>query len=488
MKGSGISYRSVFSILGRLLIAESALLLIPLTFEIFDDHSDLAGFLIAIGGALATGLLLRMCQRRSRPRIRRREGFMLVSLAWVACSLFGMLPFIFGAHPLSVSDAFFETISGFTTTGATTIADVEVLSPGLLLWRSMTQWLGGLGILLFMLAMLPTLNEKGGIPIYNSETTGITHNKIHPRIRQTAISLWSVYIILTILLTLLLWAGPMNFFDALCHSLSGISTGGFSTKNNSIAFWHSAYPGWVLTIFMFIGGVNFSLLYGLMRGRWRQLWRNDVFRAYLLIVGLSYLALLITLVLEDRIHSFGDALLVPIFHVVSSVTSTGYSLSDYASWGSFAMLLTMLLMIVGACAGSTTGALKIDRMVALRKNLGNAIKLALYPKRIFVVRVNGNVIPHFDLTRITAFVTIYVLLIVAGALATSAFGVSIEDSFFASISCIGNNGLGFGLTGAAGGFGLLPDAVKWLMSAMMLIGRLELFSVLVMILPIFWQK
>lgn len=488
MKGSGISYRSVFSILGQLLIAESGLLVIPLLLEIFGDHSDLTGFLLAISGALAAGFLLRLCHRGQRPHIRRREGFMLVSFAWVACSAFGMLPYIFSAHPLSVSDAFFETISGFTTTGATTIADVEALSPGLLLWRSMTQWLGGLGILLFMLAMLPTLNEKGGIPIYNSETTGITHDKIHPRIRQTAISLWSVYIILTILLTLLLWAGPMNFFDALCHSLCGISTGGFSTKNNSIAFWNSPYAAWVLTIFMFVGGVNFSLLYGAARGRWRQLWRNDVFRAYLLIVGICYAAVTVSLALENRIHSFNDALLVPIFHVVSSITSTGYSLSDYSSWGPFAIMVTMLLMTVGACAGSTTGAMKIDRLVALRKNLGNSIKLSLYPKRIFVVRVNGNVIPPFDLTRITAFVTIYVLLIIVGALATSAFGISIEDSIFASISCIGNNGLGYGLTGVAGGFGLLPDPVKWLMSAMMLIGRLELFSVLVMLLPIFWQK
>ncbi len=483
-----ISYGSVAGVLGRLLLAEALLLLIPLAVALEGDAADLRGFLWAVGGSAAAGTALSALRRGRRPSIHRREGFMLVSLAWVVCSAFGMIPFILGAHPLSVTDAFFETISGFTTTGATTIADVEALSPALLLWRSMTQWIGGLGILLFMLAVLPTLNEKGGIPIYNAETTGISHSKIHPRIRQTALALWSVYIVLTVAMLLLLWAGPMDFFDALNHSLCAISTGGFSTRNAGVAYWNSQYVDAVLTVFMFAGGVNFALLYDMGKGRFRNVWKNDVLRAYCLIVLVAYVSFVVALVLQGKVHGVFDAVTAPLFHAVSAVTSTGFSISDYSGWGPFALLLTMLLMASGACAGSTSGGLKVDRTVALRKNIANEVKHSLYTKRMYVVRVNGQVIPGEELSRITAFVTIYVLLIVAGALVASAFGIGLEDAFYATISCIGNNGLGYGVTGVAGGVGMLPDAVKWIMSLIMLLGRLEIFSVIVMVMPVFWRK
>ncbi len=483
-----ISYRSVARVLGQLLLVEGWLLLVPLALEIIDREPGWRGFVAGAVVALGGGTVMWRMFRHTPLRLKRREGFMLVSFGWIIFSLIGMLPFIFCAHPLSVADAFFETVSGFTTTGATTISDVEVLSKGVLLWRSMLQWIGGLGILLFMLAVLPSLNDGSGLSVYNAEVTGITHDKLRPRIRYTANCLWAIYGVLTLVLMLLLWAGPMSLFDSVCHAMTAISTGGFSTRNASIAYWHSDYVTGVLTVFMFVGGVNFALLYGAWQGDWRSLWCNDVLRAYALIVALGYLAFLITLIAEGRADTVSHWLFDPLFHVVSTITTTGYTLADFSVWGTFALLLTLLLMLSGACAGSTTGAIKADRLLALVRNLNNEVKKSVAPKRMYVVRVNGRVVPDEDMARISAFITIYGVLIVIGALIVTAYGISLDDAFFAVISCVGNNGLGYGLTGSAGGYHLLPDAVKWVLSLMMLTGRLELFSVLVLFFRIFWRR
>lgn len=483
-----ISYSSVFKVIGWLLLVESLLLAFPLLLEIIDGEKDVVGFVIAVATALAAGVTLCSVCRFDRIRIRRREGSLLVCLVWIIFSLTGMLPFIFSSTRLSVTDAFFETMSGFTTTGATVIADVESMSRGLLLWRALTQWIGGLGIILFMLAILPSLNEKGGIQMYNAEVTGITHDKIHPRIRQTALALWKVYIVLTIVLVVLLWLGPMNLFDAVCQALTAISTGGFSTRNASIAFWNSDYVSVVLTFFMFVGGVNFSLIYTCIHVGVRPLLKNDVVRAYFLWVVLGAVLVSASLLLQGMDFSVDDILIYPLFHVVSTVTTTGFSLGDYQQWGEFPLLVTYLLMLSGACAGSTSGGIKVDRLAALRQNLCNEIKLTLSSNRVYVVRVNGNVLAAPELSKITAFITIYISLILLGSVLLTALSVDAGDSFFAVVSCIGNNGLGYGITGSAGGFYLLPEAGKWLMSAYMLIGRLELFSFLSMLFPMFWRK
>lgn len=485
---SEISYSSVFKVIGQLLIVEGVLLCIPLAMEILDKETEWLGFAIASAGSFLSGLIM-WAMTKGRPVIvHRREGFLLVSLSWVFFSVFGMIPYMMSAHPLSVSDAFFETVSGFTTTGATTIADVEALSGGVLLWRSMTQWIGGLGIILFMLALLPQLNENGGIPMYNAETTGITHDKLHPRIRQTAGILWMVYIVLSVILVLVLWIGPMSFFDAVNHAMTAISTGGFSTKNNSIAYWDSDYVNIVLTVFMFIGGVNFGLLYLAVRGKVKDLLRNDVFRTYVAIILIAYFCTVAMIYAEGEWGNLSDLLIAPMFHLVSDITTTGFSLADFSKWGPFCLMITVTLMVCGASAGSTTGALKVDRVVAMTKNLYNELKLSIYPKRIITVKVNGNVLTSREMARIMAFVSIYIALTIIGALAISAYGWSFTDSFFASLSCIGNNGLGYGMTGAEGGFHMLPEAMKWLMSMWMLAGRLELFSVLILFVPLFWRK
>lgn len=479
-----ISYKSVFRILGWLLMIEALLMVIPFIVNIVERQPS-SGFILGISGASVAGAILSWTCRFHRITIRRRESYLLVSISWIIFSIFGMLPFIFCRTPLGITDAFFETMSGFTTTGATTLPDVESLSKGILLWRAMTQWVGGLGIILFILALLPTLNEKGGIPMYNAETSGITHEKLHPRIRHTARSLWTVYLALTLAMTLLLWIGPMNFFDAICQSMACISTGGFSTRNNSIAWWNSDYISSIVTIFMLFGGVNFSLLYTACRGNARALWRNDVFRAYLAIIFVAYLAILASLLIQGRVHSFHDILVAPLFHAISAITSTGFTLDNFTLWGPFVILVTMLLMLSGACAGSTTGAIKVDRLCALRSILSNEIRHTVNPRHIYVIRVNGNILPNAEITRITAFVAIYIAVATIGALTISAFGYPITDSFFATLSCLGTNGLGYGDTA---GYHLLPCAAKWVLSFCMLIGRLELFTFLVLLSPWFWKK
>ncbi len=483
-----ISYRSVAKVLGELLIVEGLVLLLPLVLALVDHERSWIGFTISSVSALVVGFLLRISNRGRPVTIRRREGFLLVSLSWIVFSLIGMIPYTMAVVPLSVSDAFFETVSGFTTTGATTIADVEVLTKALLLWRSMTQWIGGLGIILFMLALLPQLNEKGGIPMFNAETTGITHDKLYPRIRQTASTLWLVYIVLSSILCALLWVGPMDFFDSVCHAMTAMSTGGFSTKNASLAYWNSDYLSVVLTIFMFLGGVNFGLIYGLCRGRVKELFRNDVFKAYALIVGCAYIGTASALLIEGKAHGVSELLVQPMFHIVSDITTTGFSLADFSHWGPFCLMITMILMVIGGCAGSTSGAVKVDRIVALNRNLLNQIKLSLYPKRIMTVRVNGSVVSETEMARVMAFISIYLLLTLIGTLLLTVNGLEVLDSFFATLSCIGNNGLGYGITGAAGGYHMLPEASKWVMSFLMLAGRLELFSMLVILFPIFWRR
>ncbi len=483
-----IGYSSVFKVMGHLLIVLAIMLLLPLVVEICEGGREWPGFVIAIGICVVGGGVLSRTLRFRRIHIGRREGFMLVNLVWIIYSAIGMIPFMMSEAHLGLSDAFFETMSGFTTTGATTIADVESLSKGVLLWRSMTQWIGGLGIILFMLAILPSLNENGGVPMFNAETTGITHDKLHPQIRHTAATLWIVYIGLTVALILLLWAGPMSFYDSVCQAFTTIATGGFSTRNAGIEFWNSNYVYVVMTIFMFFGGVNFALIYLFCKGHFAHLLKNDVFIAYVVIILTCYAAILVSLLLQGAAPDLTEAVVKPMFHVVSAITTTGFGLSGFSSWGPFCLLVTIILMFAGGCAGSTAGGMKVDRLLATRQNLANHIKRSLYPNRVYTVKVNGNIVPPERLGKVHAFILLYLLLILAGTLLLSAYGYDLVDSFFAVISCIGDNGLGYGVTGEAGGYHNLPDLSKWVLSLIMLAGRLELFSVFVFFVAPFWKK
>lgn len=356
------------------------------------------------------------------------------------------------------------------------------------MWRCLMQWIGGMGIILFTLAVIPMLNYSGGMQMFNAEVTGITHDKIRPRISQTAKWLWGVYFALTALLTILLWIGPMDFFDSLCHAFSSISTGGYSTRDDSVGAWDSPYVTAVITVFMFLGGVNFALIFKAAQGNVRSLWRNDVFRAYIHIIIIAYIFFLVAIVRRGLATDIASVTLDPLFQIISTITSTGLTVSNFEEWGTFVLALLFMLMFFGACAGSTSGGAKIDRLIYLFKNTRNELYRCLHPSAIMSVRVNGKVVPTDIVNKVIAFLCLYVMIIMIGGIVLTAFQIPLVDAFFSSFSCISNTGLGSGVTGYGENYVAIPDVGKWVLSLLMLIGRLELFTVLILFTPGFWRK
>lgn len=484
-----INFPMLVRVLGWLLMIEGIFMFVPMLTSLIYSESDVMAFIIAAGITLATGAVMTFCIRPSHTQMAKREGFLLTALVWVVFSFFGMIPYIICEHPLSFTDAFFETMSGFTTTGCSIYESVDVLSHGINIWRCLTQWLGGMGIILFTLAVIPMLNYSGGMQMFNAEVTGITHEKLRPRISQTAKSLWTIYFVLTTLLILLLWAGPMDIFDSICHSLSTVSTGGFSTKNSSIGFWDSNYIKCVVTLFMFLGGVNFSLIYKAYHGDWRSLVRNDTFMAYIGILVVMYVIFVISIAVTGHATSIEAVTIDPIFQIITTITSTGLTADNFENWGPLVLSLSFCLMFFGACAGSTSGGAKIDRLLYLLKNTNNELYRSVHPNSIRSVRINGNVMAPEVVDKVIAFLCIYVMVIAVGGIMLTAMGLPFMDAFFSSFSCVSNTGLGAGVTGyGGGGYEIIPDFGKWVLSILMLIGRLEIFTVLILFTQAFWKK
>lgn len=478
----------VLRVVGWLLLIESGFMLIPMFTSLIYGESDFIAFLWGIGITFAAGVVLTFLLRPSRTDMAKREGFLLTALVWIVFSFFGMIPFLLCDHALTVSDAFFEAMSGFSTTGASVLISVEELSRGVSMWRCLMQWIGGMGIILFTLAVIPMLNHSGGMQMFNAEVTGITHDKIRPRISQTAKGFWGIYIALTLILILLLWLGPMDLYESICHAFSSISTGGFSTSDNSIGDYNSFYLKLVLTVFMFLGGTNFALMYKVVRGDVRSLWHNDVFKAYLRIIAVFYAIFVLNIILRGQVTSISSVTIDPLFQIISTITSTGLTVCNYEVWGQFILTLLFVLMFFGSCAGSTSGGAKIDRLLFLLKNTKNEIYRSLHPNAMLNVRVNGKVVPHDLVSKVIAFLCLYVMIIFIGGIVLTAVGLPIVDAFFSSFSCLSNTGLGAGVTGYGSGFEMVPDLGKWILSALMLIGRLEIFTVLIIFTRSFWRR
>lgn len=487
-KRSLINLPMLLRVSGWLMMIESLFMLIPMGTCLYFGESDWLPFALTAAGTGATGFVLSRHIRPSHYSMSKRDGFLLTAMVWVVFSIFGMLPFMFCKMPISLSDAFFEAMSGFTTTGASVLLDVTHMSHGIHIWRATMQWLGGMGIILFTLAVIPMLNSSGGMLMFNAEVTGITHDKLRPRISQTAKALWMLYFAFTIMLVALLWSGPMNFFDSVCHAFGAISTGGYSTRNEGIAAFNSIYVKVVLTIFMFVGGVNFSLIYRSLRGEFGALRRNDVFRTYVGLIAVMYILFVIGITTQGTYEGWEDLTIDPLFQIVSTMTSTGFTPSNFEQWGPLVLALVFMLMLFGACAGSTSGGAKIDRLLFLVKNCRNELYRCIYPHAIMSVRVNGKVVSDDIVGKVIAFLCIYMLLISIGGTAMAAMGVPIIDAFFSAFSCMSNTGLGAGITGYGGSYEMLPDAAKWLLSFLMLTGRLEIFTVLLLFAPSFWRK
>jgi trk system potassium uptake protein TrkH len=450
--------------------------------------------------ALTGGILLRTGQRQSE-RFTQKDGFFIVAVAWVLFSLLGMLPYLIYGTTDSVADAFFETMSGFTTTGATMLTNIDTQPHGILFWRSLTQWIGGLGIVVFSLALLPLIGS-GATQMFNAEVTGLSVDKLRPKIQNTSRRLWGIYLGLTVVCGALFYVGDMGAFDAVCHALTTMSTGGFSTHQASLGFFRSGYLEYVCAAFLFLGSVNFSLYYLMGIGKWKHFWRNEEFRWFVFIV-LGFTALFIVLECAARAGQPADSptvlalgsgaaetLRTAVFHTLTIVSSAGFQGEhfDYVAWGGIFWIPTLVLMAVGGCAGSTAGGLKVIRLIVLLKNSRNELDHQMHPRAVTSVRLGGHAIASEMVQKILAFLLVYLLLVVASVFLLQCMGVDFETSIGTTLSAFGNTGPGLGLTGPSGTWVDLPTAAKWLMSFAMLVGRLEIFTVILLFTPTFWQK
>ncbi len=484
-----INFAIVMRMQGFLLLIEAAFMLLPLAVAWwFDEHTALWAFIYSTLITAGCGSLMAFGIKPRSKSMHKREGLMLTAIIWVFFSLFGMLPYLFSDTFNNVTDAFFETMAGFTTTGSSVIRYVEEIPHGVLFWRSMTQWIGGMGIILFTLAVIPMLNQKGGIALFNAEVTGITHERLRPRVSQTAKDLWLIYIGLTGLLTVLLYMGPMDWFDAICHAMTTTSTGGYSTKNIGLDYWQSPYVFIVVIIFMFIGGISFSIIAATMRGNFKRIKHNNTLRWYCMTSLIITLAIVAYMTYKGFLDTHGDRFIYGAFDTLSAITSTGFSTFDYENSGEFVTVILMVIMFFGGMAGSTSGGAKLDRLIVLLKHTANEFYRVLHSNSVRAVHIDGKPIPNHIVNKVYTFFTVYIIIIMVVALYLTFYGIPVFDAMYTSMSAISNVGIGHGVTGANGSWVALHPGAKWVLALEMMVGRLELFTVLVIFTRSFWKK
>jgi trk system potassium uptake protein TrkH len=480
----------VFRTMGALLLIESVFMALALGVSLWYGEADSGVFLLSTIITLLAGVIGLLVGHRAESRMGEREGYVIVAMVWVVFSAFGLLPYYLSGQVPSLTDAWFESMSGFTTTGATIIPNLDVITHGLLFWRSLTQWIGGMGIIVLSIAILPIFGLNG-MQLYAAEVTGLTYEKLSPRIADTAKMMWSIYLLLTATEVAALWLCGMDVFDAICHSFSTIATGGFSTHNNSLEFYDSAAIHYTVTFFMFISGINFVLLIYLLRGKARNFFQDEELRWYSVAVLVFAIALTLGLYIArpgwTALHmerAFRDS----IFTVISAMTSTGYTISDYMYWPIVAWVVIFFLMLTGACAGSTAGGIKWVRLSIIMKNGVAEFQRRIHPNAIVPVKLNDKAVPQQTINNIMAFLIFYVFIIVVTVVIFCASGVNFDESIGAAVSAIGNVGISIGQFGPAGTYAEFPTVAKWVMSFVMLIGRLEIFTVLLLFTKALWRK
>ena len=478
MKPSNIIY-----VLSGLLFILSGSFLLPLLFSIFFRDGLHFIFAFQMVGMVGLGFLLkRLCPKPTELSVR--EGFLIVALTWVVSSVLGALPFMISGAIPSFTDAFFETMSGFTTTGASILKDIEALPKSLLVWRSSTHWLGGMGVIALAVAIFPALGI-GASHLFKAEAPGPIKEKISPRISETAKLLWMVYLLFTVVETLLLMLGGLDFFESLCTTFGSMGTGGFSTRNASIAAYNSPYVDYVVIVFMFLAGANFNLHYWALRGK-ITVYRDTEFRFYmgvtLLAMGIIAFARWVagTVWSESMIRS-------SLFQTVSIVTTTGFITDDYEKWPLLTRLVLLLLMFVGGCTASTGGAIKNVRVCVLFKYLSSELKKVFHPHGVFPVKLRNKPLTESTVSNIVSFILFYILLFALGVLCMAAIGLDLDTSIGSVAATLGNVGPGLGTVGAVDNYSAVPILGKWVLSFMMMAGRLEIFTVLVLLIPRFWR-
>ncbi len=481
-----INREMIFRILGILLVIESFMLLVCTGVSLYYREPDYVHF---IGSALLTagvGILLMFRGRKARNKLTRRDGYCIVAFTWILFSLFGMLPlYASGAIP-SISDAFFEIVSGFTTTGATVLDNIESLSHGVLFWRCFSHWIGGLGIVFFTIAVLPIFG-LGNQVLFSAEATGVTHDKIHPKISIMAKWIWTVYLILTITETLLLVWGGMNLFDAVCHAFSTTSTGGFSTKQSSLAYWNSPFIEYIVAIFMVLSSINFSLYFMCLKGKFRHLLHDDEVKCFLVSIFTVMLVIMLSLVIQNG-YDVEEAFRKAFFQVVTVHSSSGFITDDYSYWAPFTWMLLVYAMFVGGCTGSTSGGIKVVRLLILLRNAKNELARLIHPRAVLPVKINRQTVSSMTISSVTTFTLLFLVSAFAGWTILMCVGVGMVESFSTVMASLCNAGIGLGGFGPTFSWGALPDTAKWTLSFLMLIGRLELYAILLMFVPSFWYN
>jgi trk/ktr system potassium uptake protein len=481
-----IHSKIIINILSALAIFLGISLIPPAMISFFFEENDINAFVITFSVSVLLGLIGYFATKSSKEELRAKDGFLIVTFGWMLFSLLGALPFFISGYIPSYTDAFFETMSGFTTTGATILSNIEVLPHGLLFWRSLTHWLGGMGIILLSLAILPLLGV-GGMQLFKAEVPGPTPDKLSPRIKHTAELLWGVYVLLTGFEVAFLMFGGMNWFDALCHSFGTLATGGFATKNASIGYYNSAYVDYVITFFMILAGINFSMHYRALKGQVKIYFRDPETLFFLGIITTATLFVAFS-VWKQTNQDFELSFRQAFFQVVSIITTTGYGTADYEKWSSSARTIIFILMFFGGCAGSTGGGLKIIRSLILIKFSINEVKKLIHPQAVLPVRVGKAVIQQDIIANVAGFYLFYMSLFVMGVLFLNILGLDFDTSLGGVAATIGNIGPALGDLGPTDNYGFIPDAGKWFLSFLMLVGRLEIYTVLIIFTPMFWKK
>lgn len=484
------NYRFVLNAIGLLLVIESIFMLFSaLVGEYYNEVSVNSIYLSSLI-SFGTGAIIAFFgrnKRRATGNISKREVFLTVTLSWLMMALFGTLPFLLSGAIPSFTNAFFESMCGFTTTGSSTLINIEAFPKSLHFWRSITQWIGGIGIIIFVLSFMPIF---GGISsqFYEAEATGIAEELFRPRIGEITKQMAFTYIGLTILGFFFLWAGPMDAFDAACHTLTAISTGGFSTKQASIAFFNSPYTEYVVILLMFLGGTNFLLISTLVTKLRPSVLKDEEFKWYFLIIAFFTVGITISLLASRQMSGVEETFRTVLFQVVATVTTTGFATVDFQLWGSGYWLLFLVMILFCGSEGSTSGGMKISRLVILAKNALLVFKRQVHPNALYVVKINRKVITAETLSRLFAFVFLYITLTVISAVILGLTGMTFEESIGVALSSISNYGFGLGSYGPSGTFESATPFMKYYLSFLMLIGRLEIFTVLSLFIPGFWKK
>jgi len=474
-----------FRLLGGLLLFLAVALLLPLPFSYYYTDGAGSAFMLSavVCGGVGAGLFFSC---RSSKEMTLREGFAIVTLGWSAFALFGALPYLFSGAISTPLDAVFETMSGFTTTGATILTDIETVPESMLLWRALTQWLGGMGFIVLSLAILPLMGI-GGMQLFKAEMPGPTADRLKPRIQDTAKLLWGIYVLLTTVLVILLIFGGMNFFDALCHAFTTLATGGFSTRNASVAAYNSAYIDWVISLFMFLAAINFSLYYLALRGRLRDFYRNEELRVYLALV--IVIVLLVMWANHGVVYSsIIDNLRYSVFQVVSIISTTGFGTADYAGWPPVSQLLLFFAMVVGGCAGSTAGGIKIARLLLLFKHAQVQIYRLIHPRAVRLVKLGNKPVDRDVMHSILGFFAVWMGVFFIATLLMAAAGLDLTSAAGSVVATLGVVGPGFGSVGPVENYAHIIPFGKTVLIVCMLLGRLELFTVLVLFVPSLWHK